>query len=214
MSRSDVDAARIRLSERSETKPLGDLGDGILLRPLLAGDGIGLADGYARNRAHLAPWEPLRSEDYFTPARQDEMVARTLQDAADGRSAPYVLTDQRERIVGRVNLSDIVRGAFWSGHLGYWIDADLAGRGIMRRAVATVCALARDDLGLHRVQAATLLHNEASQRVLRAVGFTEIGRAERYLRIAGEWQDHLLFQLLLEDAAAIGAPVSPAPARP
>lgn len=175
-----------------------DLGHGILLRPLLAGDGAELAAAYTRNREHLAPWEPRRDEDYFTPARQDALVARTLNDVADGRSAAYVLEDGG-RIVGRVNLSDIVRGAFWSSHLGYWIDADVAGRRVMRRAVAAVCTLAHDDLGLHRVQAATLVHNIASQRVLRASGFDEIGRAPRYLRIAGEWQDHLLFQQILED---------------
>ncbi|MGN8025780.1 GNAT family N-acetyltransferase [Microbacterium sp. 22242] len=182
-----------------------DLGDGILLRPLLPGDGAELAAAYTRNRDHLAPWEPLRREDYFTAAHQDRLVARTLQAVADGRSAAYVLTHGERRIVGRVNLSDIVRGAFWSTHLGYWVDGALAGRGIMRRAVSAVCGLARDDLGLHRVQAATLVHNAASQRVLHATGFAEIGRAPRYLRIAGRWQDHLLFQRILEDPVVPGS---------
>jgi len=182
-----------------------DLGDGIRLRPLLAGDGEELAAAYSRNRAHLEPWEPLRSEEFFIVARQRQLVAEALRAVEDGRSAAYVLEDGEHRIVGRVNLSDIVRGAFWSAHLGYWIDHGLTGRGFMRRAVDTVCAIARDDVGLHRVQAATLLRNEASQRVLRATGFTEIGPAPRYLRIAGEWQDHVLFQRILEDPAEGGS---------
>ncbi len=117
-----------------------------------------------------------------------------------------MLEDDERRIVGRVNLSDIVRGAFWSAHLGYWIDAALAGRGIMRRAVAAVCDLARDDLGLHRVQAATL-RAQCRRRsgCCAATGFGEIGRASRYLRIAGEWQDHLLFQRILEDPVDAGS---------
>lgn len=177
-----------------------DLGDGILLRPLLTGDGTELAAAYSRNRAHLAPWEPARSEGFFTAAWQKAHVEESLRAVAQGRSAAFVLEDAGARIVGRLNLSDIVRGVFLSAHLGYWIDQDLTGRGLMRRAVAAVCAQARDDLGLHRVQAATLVHNEASQHVLRANGFTDIGRAPRYLRIAGEWQDHLLFQRILDDA--------------
>ena len=200
MSRSGVDAARLRLSERSETEPLGDLGDGIRLRPLLAGDGEELTLAYARNREHLAPWEPLRSEEFFTARWQQGHVDEVLRAVAAGRSCAFVLTDAGGRIVGRVNLSDIVRGAFWSAHLGYWIDGAVTGRGTMSRAVQAVCAQARDDLGLHRLQAATLPHNTASQRVLQANGFREIGRAERYLRIAGEWQDHLLFQRILEDS--------------
>ena len=176
-----------------------DLGDGIRLRPLLAGDGEDLAAAYARNREHLAPWEPLRSEEFFTVRWQQGHVDETLRAVDAGRGCAFVLTDAGGRIVGRLNLSDIVRGAFWSAHLGYWIDGAVTGRGTMRRAVRAVCDQARDDLGLHRVQAATLLHNAASQRVLQANGFREIGRAERYLRIAGEWQDHLLFERILED---------------
>jgi ribosomal-protein-alanine N-acetyltransferase len=56
---------------------------------------------------------------------------------------------------------------------------------------------ARDELGLHRLQAATLPHNEASQAVLTRVGFERIGFAPSYLKIAGEWQDHVMFQLIL-----------------
>ena len=65
--------------------------------------------------------------------------------------------------------------------------------------------IAFTELGLHRVQAGTLLHNRGSQRVLERNGFTPIGVAPRYLHIAGRWQDHLLFQRLADD---------PSPARP
>jgi len=39
------------------------------------------------------------------------------------------------------------------------------------------------------------VHNLGSQQVLQRNGFTLIGLAPRYLQIAGDWQDHLLFQL-------------------
>jgi ribosomal-protein-alanine N-acetyltransferase len=51
-------------------------------------------------------------------------------------------------------------------------------------------------LGLHRVQAETLLDNIGSQRVLERNGFERIGMAPAYLRIAGRWQDMILFQVL------------------
>ncbi len=43
------------------------------------------------------------------------------------------------------------------------------------------------------------MHDTASQTVLARNGFTRIGLALRYLRIAGRWQDHVLHQLLEED---------------
>jgi ribosomal-protein-alanine N-acetyltransferase len=48
--------------------------------------------------------------------------------------------------------------------------------------------------GLHRLQAATLVDNHGSQRVLEKNGFEQIGLAPRYLHISGAWRDHILFQ--------------------
>ena len=101
--------------------------------------------------------------------------------------------------MGRFNLAGIVRGPFQSAGLGYWVDGDYAGRGLASAAVQRIVAVARDDLGLHRIEASTLLHNVGSQRVLRKAGFQHIGMAPRYLRIAGQWQDHNLYQVVLHD---------------
>lgn len=142
----------------------------------------------------------MRDDDFFASETQERLVAALLTDRDAGRSEPFVLERMGDdAIVGRVNLSNIVRGAFHSADLGYWIDASLAGRGLMTRAVSAVAAHAASVLELHRLQAATLLHNSASQRVLAACGFERIGMAPRYLRIAGEWQDHYLFQRILTD---------------
>ncbi|MEU2199281.1 GNAT family N-acetyltransferase [Isoptericola sp. NPDC019482] len=171
---------------------------GVTLRLLHPDDGPALAAAYTRNREHLAPWEPVRPPEFFDAGRQAELVATELRSHEDGRSTSLVL-ERAGELVGRVNLSDIVHGAFCSTHLGYWVDASLAGRGVMTAAVEAVCAHARDVLGLHRVQAATLLHNAASQTVLARTGFERIGTAPSYLRIAGRWQDHVLFQRILHD---------------
>ena len=96
--------------------------------------------------------------------------------------------------VGRVTLSGIVRGAFQSTHLGYWVGADHNGLGVASSAVALILELGFGELGLHRVEAGTLVHNKGSQRVLAKNGFERIGLARAYLQIGGQWQDHLLFQ--------------------
>ena len=55
-----------------------------------------------------------------------------------------------------------------------------------------------EELGLHRIQAGTLLHNVRSQRVLERTGFVRFGMAPAYLNIAGQWQDHALYQIVNE----------------
>ncbi len=113
-----------------------------------------------------------------------------------GRLVPWVLL-QGERIVGTITLNDIVRGPFLNGHVAYWVDKEFNGHGVCSAALAFVVETARNELGLHRVQAATLCGNVASQKVLKHTGFDEIGLAPSYLKIAGQWQDHMLYQRVL-----------------
>ena len=179
-----------------------------ILRAIRIGDGPALARAYIANREHLAPWEPTRAESFFTEEFQERHARECEADTASGRSIRFVIESDDGEIRGRMNLNNIVRGAFWSADLGYWIDVSRLRRGLATRAVEQVALYAREELRLHRLQAATLLHNIGSQRVLADSGFERIGLAPKYLRIAGEWQDHMLFQLLLEE------PLSPRRERP
>ena len=174
------------------------LSHGLELRLVHADDAARLADAYTRNREYLAPWEPLRNDEFFTEAWHADEIRLQLESAGEGRSLPLVITDGEE-IVGRVNLSNIVRGASQSASLGYWVDRRYAGRGVGTAAVRAAAETARDELTLHRLEAGTLVHNHRSQRVLVNAGFEPIGLAPQYLRIAGTWQDHRLFQRLLDD---------------
>ena len=177
-----------------------DLGDGIRLRLVEHGDAEAYAAAYDANRAHLARWDPVRDESFYTVEWHRGLVAQYLRDHADRRAARFVLAHEDGRILGVANINNVVRGAFYSADLGYWVDSSLTGRGVMSRAVAMLIEYARTELGLHRLQAGTLLDNAASQRVLLRNGFEQFGMAPKYLRIAGEWQDHLLFQRILSDA--------------
>ncbi|MFI7319525.1 GNAT family N-acetyltransferase [Streptomyces venezuelae] len=175
-----------------------DLTQGVLIRPVALDDAEALARAYRRNRDHLGPWDPDRPAAFYTPEGQAERVRVQLADGRAGRSAHWVLVSGAE-IVGHAALSNIVLGPARSGNLGYWIDAEHVGRGLASAATRHVCAVADTQLGLHRVEAGTLLHNAASQRVLRKCGFEEYGLAPSLLYLNGAWRDHRLFQKILND---------------
>jgi ribosomal-protein-alanine N-acetyltransferase len=103
-------------------------------------------------------------------------------------------------VVVRITLNGIIRGCFQSCSMGYWVSAAANGRGLATAAVGELVRLAFDELGLHRVQAETLPHNIRSQRVLARHGFVRYGLAPAYLKIAGRWQDHVMFQKLHPEA--------------
>ncbi|TDQ55327.1 GNAT family N-acetyltransferase [Actinorugispora endophytica] len=178
--------------------------DGIALatevwtRPVQEGDSRDLAAAYLRNREHLRPWEPLRPQWFYTASGQANVIRRRTAEHERGAGSQWVIRT-RERIIGSVSINNIVRGPLLSGSLGYWIDADFQGRGIITNAVEHMLWVARSSFGLHRVEAGTLPGNTASQRVLAKAGFTRFGLAENYLLIQGAWQDHVLFQKILHD---------------
>lgn len=170
----------------------------VTVRVVEPGDAPALAAVLVRSRAALAPWEPVRPDSYFTVEGQRRALTEARQRYERGEDYPGLVLVDGEA-AGRMNLNVIVRGAFESTTLGYWVGVDHQGRGVATAAVAAVLGVAFGELGLHRVQAGTLVHNHASRRVLAKNGFTEIGLAPRYVRIAGRWQDHVLHQRLADD---------------
>lgn len=165
-------------------------------RLLTTDDAPALAQLLQENRDFLAPWQPIRDEHYFTDDGQREVVSNTLQQHAEGSCVPLVIEDPSGAVVGAITLQSIIRGAFQSCSVGYWLAEAAQGQGLATKALREAVDRAFGELRLHRVQAETLTHNVRSQRVLDRLGFVRFGEAAAYLKIAGEWQDNVLFQLL------------------
>jgi len=165
----------------------------ITLRPLTADDAGELSAVMRRNQEFLAPWEPARPPGYFTETSVAATIGTLLDMQRAGTTVPFVI-DEDGALVGRTTLNNVVRGPFQSASVGYWVDGARGGRGIASTACGLIVQHAFGELGLHRLEAGTLLDNVRSQKVLVNNGFQQFGMAPRYLQIAGTWQDHLLFQ--------------------
>jgi ribosomal-protein-alanine N-acetyltransferase len=165
-------------------------------RVVSIGDAAPLARLVTVNRDYLAPWSPLQDDRYFTERGQREVLARDLAEYERGGMLPLAILDADGAVCGRINLNSIIRGAFQSASVGYWVSESHTGRGLATAAVADAIGIGFRELGLHRLEAATLLHNTPSQHVLMGNGFRPFAVSEAYLKIAGRWQDHILFALL------------------
>src|SRR4051794_17505310 len=175
-------------------------GGGVTSTRLLSPDDAPALLEIAREDADFfAPWEPLHDEDWLTEAAQRQVIAEKLEQHRLGLAVPHVVLDNDGSVLGRMTLNNVVRGAFQSCSLGYFVRSAAGGRGHATAAVRRMLGIAFGELGLHRVEAGTLVHNVRSQRVLEKNGFERFGLAPQYLRIQGRWQDHVLFQLLNPD---------------
>ena len=148
---------------------------------------------YIRNRDFLRPYEPVREESFFTAEHQRQILTAEAAARAAGTGFRFYIcpTEEPGKIIGNIGLSNVIRGAFQSCHLGYKLDRDYRGRGYMPMAVNMVTGYAFRELKLHRIEANVMPRNHASLRCLQKCGFENEGISRYYLNINGTWEDHI-----------------------
>ena len=192
-----MSAARLRLEEAPTA-----------IRPTEPSDAREQLGLRLANRDHTGPWDPLRDESFYSEAGQRLELDLDQRSWAAGSAYAFAVLDTQlgDRLIGRVALSNVVRGPWQNATLGYWIDQDSLGKGHATRAVRLVLRFAFEHAGLHRVQPAIIPRNTRSVRVAEKAGFRLEGRALRYLKINGTWEDHDVYALTVEDWDAMGRP--------
>jgi len=152
------------------------------------------------SRAFLAAWEPIWPADELSRESFKRRIKRYADEMRRDEAYPFFLIRESDQmLLGGLTLGFLRRGVAQAATLGYWIGAPHAQQGHMGAAVRLALSFAFGHLGLQRVEAACLPHNDASIRLLDRVGFHREGLARRYLCINGRWQDHLLFAILSTD---------------
>jgi [ribosomal protein S5]-alanine N-acetyltransferase len=153
---------------------------------------------YSKNQAYLAPFEPHRSQHFYTEQFWREQVEKNLIEFNYKQSLRLFLfpQSQPEKIIGTANFTQFVYGAFQNCYLGYSIAEIEQGKGYMSEALRVAIAYVFEELHLHRISANYMPHNQRSGRLLKRLGFTVEGYARDYLLINGEWQDHILTSLI------------------
>lgn len=106
--------------------------------------------------------------------------------------------DAEGRVIGKIAFSSITRGSFLSCFLGYDMLKAYQNRGLMTKSLAHIIPKFFQATDLHRIQANVMPRNKASIRVLKKLGFEQEGYHVKYVKINGQWVDHLAFALLNE----------------
>jgi ribosomal-protein-alanine N-acetyltransferase len=171
----------------------------VTLRPLRYRDARAWRAVRRRNAAWLQPWDatvpPGGSE---RPASFRSLVGRMQRHARQGLAMPFAV-EVEGRFAGQVTVNNIVRGSAQFASVGYWLDRDVAGRGVMPTAVALTIDHCFRSAGLHRIEIAIRPENSNSLRVVEKLGIGEVGYAPRYLHIDGAWRDHRIYAITVEE---------------
>jgi ribosomal-protein-alanine N-acetyltransferase len=171
----------------------------LLLRTPRAADASRLLEYHESNRAHFAPWDPQRSEEFYTMGFWEAQARRTEAAIERGEMIQFLLLDPPAPagpILGHASFTNIVRGPFQAATLGYALAQAAVGRGLMTEALREAIRHLFQEQGLHRIMANHMPRNTRSAALLARLGFRREGFARDYLRIAGRWEDHVLTSLV------------------
>ncbi|NUQ72168.1 MAG: ribosomal protein S5-alanine N-acetyltransferase [Polyangiaceae bacterium] len=152
---------------------------------------------FTENRAFFKPTDPPRPEAFYTTGYWMKRVRSIATDYVQDKGCNFFLFEKagNTEVVGYINLSNFVRGAFQACYLGYGLAEKHQGKGLMSEGLRAAIEHAWKTLRLHRIMANYLPHNERSAGVLKGLGFVVEGYAKDYLYINGRWQDHVLTAL-------------------
>ncbi|MDT3429025.1 ribosomal-protein-alanine N-acetyltransferase [Paenibacillus forsythiae] len=179
---------------------------GIYLAPIRPQNAESLLELRLRNRSVHSRYEPKREDDFFTLNGQKQLILQRMEEEEQDRAYMFgIYSAAEECLIGQITINNIVRGVGQFADLGYFIDHAHQGRGYMTASVGLAAGYAFQSLGLHRLQAAILLDNHASRRVLEKNGFQPEGIARRFLKIDGRWQDHRTYALLADELPSEGS---------
>jgi ribosomal-protein-alanine N-acetyltransferase len=145
-----------------------------------------------RSRKLHHPW-------MYPPHTPEEFNAFIQRLEQKSRLSFWVCTELGE-LAGAINISEIVRGNFCSGYLGYYALAPHQGQGYMRAGLSAVLSevFSRQG-GLHRLEANIQPDNTSSRELVRRLGFRLEGLSPRYLKIGGRWRDHERWAITAEE---------------
>jgi ribosomal-protein-alanine N-acetyltransferase len=156
-----------------------------------------------RNEQWLERWEPSSAhswEERNSVAAWPALHSALRASARKGLMLPFMVS-YGGRLVGQLNVSNVVHGALRSCTIGYWVDGAMAGRSITPTALALAIDHCFGPVGLHRVEVDIRPENSASLRVVAKLGLRQEGFYERFLDIDGGWRDHLAFAVTVEELA-------------
>jgi [ribosomal protein S5]-alanine N-acetyltransferase len=168
----------------------------VTLTPVTQSDVAALVSYQLENRAHLAPWEPLWPDSYFSSSATGARVEAARQAAVAGTALSLIIRLHEGELIGRCSFTNIVRGPFQACHLGFSIARRFEGKGLMREALIAATHFMFEHEGLHRIMASFRPENSRSERLLASIGFHREGFARSYLQINGQWADHVLTSMI------------------
>ncbi|WP_113930066.1 GNAT family protein [Bacillus sp. P14.5] len=160
-------------------------------------DAVELLHLQAENKDFFEEFSMRRPSGFYTEKAQEERIRKFRRDKENDEGYNFGIYQKREnKLVGTINLFQVLRGSLQSAFIGYFMDRKQNGKGYTSEAVTMLVRYGFEDLNLHRIEAGVMPHNAASIRVLEKAGFHKEGLARKSVNINGKWEDHQVLAII------------------
>lgn len=148
------------------------------------------------NRTRLRQWLPWL-DDNTTVAHSQQFIQR-MQERAENNQGFAALVCHQGAIAGLIDL----HGVNWhnrTASIGYWLNQNDEGKGLMSHAVEIIIHYAFTALELNRIEILCATQNSRSRAIPKRLNFTHEGTLRQCGCLYGQFVDHELYALLKQD---------------
>ncbi len=160
-----------------------------------------IVDFYSRNKDFFKDFDPQRPDVFYKVNTHKDIIKRELEEIKLKRMLKFWIykIEDKKRIIGMINFSNITMGVFLSTTVGYKLDEFEQHKGYMTEALKAAIIIVFKELKLHRVEANIMPHNKPSLELAKRLGFEYEGLAKKYLKINGKWEDHVHMTIINDE---------------
>ena len=166
--------------------------DFVTLALLKVDDATEMFDLVERNRDHFRCF--LTWIDSCTDVSQ---IASSIADSMANNAHRYGIF-YKGQLVGTINFHGTDKSTMSDG-VGYWLDAEHQGKGIMTAATHQLLAIGFGQLGLNAVRIKCAVDNLASRGIPERLGFVLEGTLRQNQYRNGQYVDMALYSLLASE---------------
>ena len=149
-----------------------------------------------RNREHLRTYMQWMTDDYSIEHAR-KFIVEGIKNRLDKVTLGLALV-RDGALIGSTGFNRLD----WAARvceIGYWIDRDSEGRGVVTRACRAMIEYAFDELEMNRIEIRCSAENERSAAIPKRLGFKLEGTLRQAEVLHGRAHDFLIFGLLAED---------------
>ncbi|KAL4463981.1 hypothetical protein ABPG74_005918 [Tetrahymena malaccensis] len=145
----------------------------------------------------------MKNQQYLSKTLPWAKNYKSIDDATTFLNLMQKAHDNYEQITYLIWKNDQILGSIGyilnlqkkEADIGYWLDQDQCGKGIMTDCVQSLVDYGFEDLKLETVFIKCIISNTKSANIAIRLGFEEVEQQKNAIQIENEWHDFRVFQL-------------------